>query len=54
MLCSLTIVILKLAIISKLDNTVDQDYFAADCVHWSVKGQEALAAEIWNNLVSII
>ena len=34
------------------DNDPDMSFFAPDCFHMSVKGHRALAAGLWNNMVS--
>ena len=34
------------------NNNVDMSFFAPDCFHMSVKGHRAIAAGLWNNMVS--
>ena len=33
------------------DGGIDYSYFAADCFHYSKKGQEETAQALWNNMV---
>ena len=36
----------------KANGNADYSYFAPDCFHFSVKGHETAAMELWNNMVN--